>query len=1055
MKTKYPFSLFIVAFILFPLVAVAQHVTFENTDEYKAIGVYDTWEQSPFRTDVLDGSKFVALADNPDSEEKDQKGVASNTSEKVLAVQRSRYGSNTFGARIDLNEPLHLGTSKKYVHVLTYKPVGESAQVMLMGLGKRNDWPNQKPETEQFWVTSSAGTLGVWNDLVFPITTNESVDIYSFVVVPDLASPHLRTSDFVAYIDDIEVTDSPQPRYQVINYPLNFDADQKPTRTDRALSKLTFTATGESAKDVAVSTATVYNNLTEKTAVNAKAGAEVTVKMTYKGVWMSGYVYVDWNNDGQFTPVIEENKAAVGSELVSYTFLNGYNSQGASQTNGNSVVSGVITCPAFTVPAGTQPGVYRMRLKVDWNSDDAGGNNETGNLITANGGAIVDVLLNVHEDNVKISANQLNGDVLTTDGTALSEAPIPFGKSFTIKMAPAPDFTYTGIVITHGYNLDGPEYVCENRQYQSVTIPASSFNKSTKEYTIPATYIDGEVRVEGLFTPGSDPGDDPGDDSPKYTVTYKKDLGTYYQNGSVVASGKGWAATEWVSDEPAPIVTIEGGNNGFNTTNSNLAVNRTFTISVAGPYVITGYKISTSAGWGTTVVTEGGESAVFSGEQTLTISGLNTSSTWFTTADANLNLPIIEIYLDDMADFSTQVETDIKPYITYAGAGYFRVSEANAATLSAAITSASSDGVISSDEYNALLASLKGYINYPATGYYLIKNTGSNRYLAYGKPGEATKTEGLITTEDITPANIIRLTKVGQNEYTISSQGLNAQVQAAANKTFPMTTADGAHFAFLLKNASSLKISNAESYIDDTKPGTLFEGASGEPKAVVNWNPYNGQGEWTVEDATAVNISLTPANDNTGSAHTYATLCVPFAISALAGEGAKDVKAYVPTKDQNCILTGIGATTIAEGTPVILIGEDGAMSVTATIGAKYATVPATTNILTGTFTGTDIDATAATATNYVLGFDEDNNNRIGFYHVNNTSFPLGANRAYLHIDGDSGVKGFAINFGEFVDGIQSINGQPAMNVIYNLAGLRISRLQKGVNIVNGKKVFVK
>ena len=644
MKTNYILSF---VFALLPSLAFAQHITFENTEEYRSLGAYDTWEQSPFRTGVLNGSNFVSLVANPDMEEKDAPGVATNASEKVLAVQRSRYGSNTFGARIDLNEPFCLGTSKRYVHVLVNKPVGEGGVVMLIGLGKRHDWEGQKPETEQFWVTASLSTQGQWNDLVFPVTTNESVDIHSLVVVPDLASPHLRTSDFVAYIDDIELNDSPRPRYQIINYPLNFDSDQKPTRTDRALTKLTFTGEGE--KDVTVPTATVYNNLTDNAMVFAKAGTEVTVKMTYKGAWMSGYVYVDWNNDGQFTPVIEDNKPASGSELVSYTFLNGYNSNGVAQSNGNSVVNGVITCPAFTIPEGTQPGVYRMRLKVDWDNADAGGNDDSGNLITANGGAVVDVLLNVHEDNVRISANQLNGDVLTPEGAALSDAPVAFGQAVKIKMAPAPDFTYTGIVITHGYNLDGPEFVRDNRQYKSVTIPATSFDKTTHEYTIPASYIDGEVRIEGLFTPGETP--DPGEEGEIYTIIYKKNVdGTFYQGGSAVALGKGWAAAEWVSAEPAPIVTISNNaNNGFNTTNFNLARDRTFTISVADDYFIIGYKIYTPAGWGATVTTEGGESAVFSGEQTLTVSGLNTKSTSFSTADANLNDPTIEVYVADEA----------------------------------------------------------------------------------------------------------------------------------------------------------------------------------------------------------------------------------------------------------------------------------------------------------------------------------------------------------------------------------------------------------------------
>ena len=661
MKLKY--KLQIICFVLscftfLPLKGdegASLHITFENTEEYRSLGVYDTWEQSPFRTGVLDGSHYVRLTANPDMEEKEMPGVSTNTSENVLAVQRSRYGSNTFGARINLNEPFCLGTSKRYVHVLVNKPMGEGSEVMLIGLGKRHDWEGQKPETEQFWVTASLTTQGQWNDLVFPITTNESVDIHSFVVVPDLASPHLRTTDFVAYIDDIELNDSPRPRYQIINYPLNFDAKQAPTRTDRALSKLTFTSTGETAKNVSVPTTTVYNNLTEEAAVYAKPGGKVTVKMTYKGAWMSGYVYVDWDNDGQFTPVIAENKPAEGSELVSYTFLSGYNSNGVSQTNGNSVVNGVITCPSFTIPEGTQPGVYRMRLKVDWDCDDAGGNSNTGNLLTANGGAIVDVLLNVHDEEVRISANQLNGDVLTPEGAALSDAPIPFRKAFKIKMAPAPGFTYTGIVITHGYNLDGPEYVRDNRQYKSITISAASFDKSTHEYTIPASCIDGEVRIEGLFTPGDTP--DPGKEV-TYTVTYMNGAdGTFYQNGSEVAIGQGWKAAEWVSAEPAPIVTISNkrsdnsyGTNGFNTTAYHLASDRTFTISVEDPFLITGYRIYTSDGWGAIVTAENGESETFSGEATLTVSGLSTKSTSFTTAPspaANLNSPTIDVYIVD------------------------------------------------------------------------------------------------------------------------------------------------------------------------------------------------------------------------------------------------------------------------------------------------------------------------------------------------------------------------------------------------------------------------
>ena len=60
--------------------------------------------------------------------------------------------------------------------------------------------------------------------------------------------------------------------------------------------------------------------------------------------------------------------------------------------------------------------------------------------------------------------------------------------------------------------------------------------------------------------------------------------------------------------------------------------------------------MSTPAGWGATVTTEAGESAVFSGEQTLMVSDLNTKATSFSTADANLNDPTIDVYILDDAN---------------------------------------------------------------------------------------------------------------------------------------------------------------------------------------------------------------------------------------------------------------------------------------------------------------------------------------------------------------------------------------------------------------------
>lgn len=190
---------------LLPLAATAQNVTFE-TQDYKAIGVYDTWQQSPFRTGQLQGN--VAVTANP--------LVKGNESAKVLGFQRSRFASNVFGARIDLTTPFALSPSGKYVHVMINRPM--TGRVMLVGLGKRRDRAGQSNEAEQFWVFSTTEVpAGEWADAVFPIKSASGVDVYSLVVVPHAESTHNMKEDALVYIDDIVVDDSSAPRITLQN----------------------------------------------------------------------------------------------------------------------------------------------------------------------------------------------------------------------------------------------------------------------------------------------------------------------------------------------------------------------------------------------------------------------------------------------------------------------------------------------------------------------------------------------------------------------------------------------------------------------------------------------------------------------------------------------------------------------------------------------------------------------------------------------------------------------------------------------------------------------
>lgn len=81
------------------------------------------------------------------------------------------------------------------------------------------------------------------------------------------------------------------------------------------------------------------------------------------------------------------------------------------------------------------------------------------------------------------------------------------------------------------------------------------------------------------------------------------------------------------------------------------------------------------------------------------------------------------------------------------------------------------------------------------------------------------------------------------------------------------------------------------------------------------------------------------------------------------------------------------------------------------------------------------------------------NHGIGFYLVN-SSVTIPKGKAYLQTGANT--KEFLIfNFSDDETGINTVNSSELMvnGSIYNLSGQRISKLQKGVNIVNGKKVL--
>ena len=497
------------AFFAMCMSASAQTTISFETEDYKSIGVYDQWTESPFRTGALQGN--AGVTDNPDKNVDEVLGVAPNATDKVLALQRSRFGSNTFGVRIDLKEPIRLTKELQYIHVMTnLKNKPQDSRMMVMGLGKRveESWSWQDGEDEQFWAWTKTDIKAKegWQDIVVSFkgfsyskeeNANSGIDIYALVIVPDLRSPHADAADWVAYIDEIVIDNNPEKRFTTDKYAIDFDPKATPTRTDRSLAKVGLTADG-STKTLALNTKLVYNDKVAQTVFPATAGSVVTPTFQYNGTWMSGYVYTDWGKDGVFTyNVNSDGTPGEGSDIVSYNAAQvegtWRKSDGTTAANGNTIQSGM---PSFTVPAGTPAGFYRMRYKVDWDNLNPAGAAD----IISNGGGIADITMDVHGETVSVSASQLNGDiVLASDNTPLQNYQAPYGKALKVKIIPEKGFVQNGFRLKYGYNVNAADQLDENGNPNWILVEVAAKSiAADSTYNIPAAYIrGGQVSIVG------------------------------------------------------------------------------------------------------------------------------------------------------------------------------------------------------------------------------------------------------------------------------------------------------------------------------------------------------------------------------------------------------------------------------------------------------------------------------------------------------------------------------------------------------------------------------
>ena len=227
----------------------------------------------------------------------------------------------------------------------------------------------------------------------------------------------------IVFGEKVETPDQPKG-----DYAINFDKDANSTHSSRVLNSFSLQQTGKDKQTKSVKTSkAAYEDHTADEPFTVEAGSELTASFDYTGEWMHSFVYIDFDNDGNFS-YKEGQWDQTGTDLVAFSFYSldsnpkndasGYNSVGDELTGD---ARNTYVAPSFKAPA--KAGEYRIRFKIDWNCILPGGSSS----ILSDGGGVWDATLKVVEPVVDgistINAEAANGEaqLFTVDGVQIAK----------------------------------------------------------------------------------------------------------------------------------------------------------------------------------------------------------------------------------------------------------------------------------------------------------------------------------------------------------------------------------------------------------------------------------------------------------------------------------------------------------------------------------------------------------------------------------------------------------------------------------------------------------
>lgn len=344
-------------------------------------------------------------------------------------------------------------------------------------------------------------------------------------------------------------------------------------------------------------------------------------------------------------------------------------------------------------------------------------------------------------------------------------------------------------------------------------------------------------------------------------------------------------------------------------------------------------------------------------------------------------------------------------------------------------------------------------------GVYQLKYKGTPTYIQYHELGDNGDSKGYKWLG----AGGTDIVGGADTYFTITPNGKGYALSAQGKYLMPIHTSNWRHLMF-----SDNKADAGAYYINEvnaTNATVNFQSILSHSQSCNYIGNYNSKNNGTVfanesqANANTFTIVSNPTYSLTITDAGMATLCLPFNVVMADGMYAYDLalEGIDPESNSevyNCTMRAIAGPgrTLKAGTPAIIAADPNTYNLTITMSDDNAGTSLNGSLLKGNFLQQDLTQSG----DKVKFIFTKKNDVVGFYRLSSGTSTLGANKCWLEWDvptmGDP-AQSIRLRFEDVTD-ITSVTQTTKAQGIYDLTGRRLAAPQKGVNIINGKKVIL-